>query len=110
MYGHQPRYTADNDAGETDTCTVHMSNLSHTSCGLRLKIGHQVREYLTITYNNRWIGRGGPIAWPTRSLNLTLMDFFFLWDHIKALIYTLPVDSEEDLIAHTVEAAGTWHF
>jgi hypothetical protein len=38
------------------------------------------------------------------------MDFFFLWDHIKALIYTLPVDSEEDLIARTVEAAATWHF
>jgi len=35
---------------------------------------------------------------------------FFLWGHIKALIYMLPVDSEEDLIAHIVEAAATWHF
>jgi hypothetical protein len=35
---------------------------------------------------------------------------FFLWGHIKALIYMLPVDSEEDLIAHIVEAATTWHF
>jgi hypothetical protein len=26
--------------------------------------------------------------------------------HIKALIYTLPVDSEEDLIARTVEAVA----
>jgi hypothetical protein len=26
------------------------------------------------------------------------------------LIYMLPVDSEEDLIAHIVEAATTWHF
>jgi hypothetical protein len=32
---------------------------------------------------------------------------FFLWGHIKALIYMLPVDSEEDLIAHIVEAAAT---
>jgi len=32
---------------------------------------------------------------------------FFLWGHIKALIYMLPVDSEEDLIAHTIEAAAT---
>ena len=35
--------------------------------------------------------------------------------HIKALIYTSPVDSEKDLIAHIVEAAATirqatWHF
>jgi hypothetical protein len=35
--------------------------------------------------------------------------------HVKALIYTSPVDSEEDLIAHIVEAAATitqatWHF
>jgi hypothetical protein len=35
---------------------------------------------------------------------------FFVWGHIKALIYVLPVDSEEDLIAHIVEAAATWQF
>jgi hypothetical protein len=32
---------------------------------------------------------------------------FFLWGHIKVLIYTSPVDSEEDLIVHIVETAGT---
>jgi hypothetical protein len=30
------------------------------------------------------------------------------WSNIKALIYTSPVDSEEDLIARIVEAAS-WH-
>jgi hypothetical protein len=35
---------------------------------------------------------------------------FFLWGHIKALIYMLPVDSEEDLIAPIVDAAATWQF
>jgi len=29
---------------------------------------------------------------------------FFLWSHIKALIYTSPVDYEEDLITSVVEA------
>jgi len=24
----------------------------------------QVREHLTATYNDRWIGWGGPVAWP----------------------------------------------
>ena len=37
------------------------------------------------------------MAWPPRSPDLTTMDFF-LWGHIKALIYTSPVDSEEDLV------------
>jgi hypothetical protein len=35
---------------------------------------------------------------------------FFPWGHTKALIYTLPVDSEEDLIGHIVETAAAWHF
>ena len=54
--------------------------------------------------NDRWIGRDGPMAWPPRSPDVTPMNFF-LWDHIKALIYTSPVDSEEDFIARIVEAA-----
>jgi hypothetical protein len=49
------------------------------------------------------------MAWPPRSLDLTPMNFF-LWGHIKSQIYMLPVDSEEDLIAHIVEAAAAWHF
>jgi len=69
----------------------------------------QVREHLTATYSGHWIGWGRPMAWPPKSPDLTPMDFF-LWGHIKALIYMLPVDSEEDLIAHIVEAAATWHF
>jgi hypothetical protein len=35
---------------------------------------------------------------------------FFLWGHFKALIYSSPVDFEEDLIASVVKAAATWHF
>jgi hypothetical protein len=39
-----------------------------------------------------WIGLGGPVAWPSRLLDLTPLDF--LLGHIKALIYMSPVDSE----------------
>ena len=46
------------------------------------------------------------MAWPPRSPDLTPMDFF-LWDHINILIYTSPVDSEEDLFTCIVEAAVT---
>ena len=32
--------------------------------------------------NDRWVGRGGPMAWPSRSADLTPMDYF-LWSHIN---------------------------
>jgi len=46
------------------------------------------------------------MAWPPRSPDLT-PTYFFIWSHIKAEIYTSPVDAEEDFTARTVEAAAT---
>jgi len=40
-----------------------------------------IRDFLNETFNNR-IRRGGPIEWPTRSLDLTSPDFY-LWDYLK---------------------------
>jgi hypothetical protein len=34
----------------------------------------------------------------------------FLWDYMKALIYTSPVDSEEARIACTLVTAAIWLF
>ena len=65
----------------------------------------QVREHLTATCIDRWTEMGWPVAWPTRSPDLTPMDFF-LCGHIKNLILTSPVDSENDLIARIVKAAS----
>jgi hypothetical protein len=45
-----------------------------------------------------------PRACPPRWPDLTLMDFF-LWGHIKAMIYTLPLHSEEDVTDRIVQAA-----
>ncbi|GFT41032.1 DUF4817 domain-containing protein [Trichonephila clavipes] len=33
------------------------------------------REHLDRTFPNRWIGRGGPVAWPPRSPDLSPLDF-----------------------------------
>lgn len=63
-----------------------------------------VREYLTATYGDRWIGRGGPRAWPPRSPDLTPLDFA-VWGHLKSLVYETPVQNEMDLIARIVAAA-----
>jgi hypothetical protein len=45
-----------------------------------------VRTHLNTMYHRRWIGRGGPIAWPARSPDLSPLDFY-LWGEYKRLIY-----------------------
>ena len=38
---------------------------------------HIVREYLETTFPNRWIGTNGPVRWPPRSPDLSVLDFFY---------------------------------
>jgi hypothetical protein len=54
-------------------------------------------------YPQRWIGRGGPHHWPARSSDLNPLDFF-LWGHLKSLIYRRPINSETDLGVRIQEA------
>ena len=49
-----------------------------------------VRDHLDQRFGQQWIGRGGPIAWPPRSPDLTPLDNY-LWGHMKSLIYETPV-------------------
>ncbi|GFW96021.1 transposase-like protein [Trichonephila clavipes] len=64
-----------------------------------------VRAHLQNTFPGGWIGRGGPIAWPARSPDLSPLDFF-LWGFLKGLVYETPVATLEDLVGRIVEAAG----
>ncbi|KAJ4434862.1 hypothetical protein ANN_23433 [Periplaneta americana] len=68
-----------------------------------LKKGRE-HENKYISIRNRWIGRGGPVAWPPRSPDLTCLDFF-LWGHMKQLVYETVVETEEDLAARITVAA-----
>lgn len=56
-----------------------------------------VRQWLNERYPGRWIGRGGPIAWPPRSPDLTPLDFY-VWGYLKAEVYQVPIDTREQLI------------
>lgn len=56
-----------------------------------------VRDYLNHAFPDRWIGRGGPFRWPARSPDLTPLDFF-LWGHLKQLVYNTPVNTREELL------------
>ncbi|GBO28251.1 hypothetical protein AVEN_44638-1 [Araneus ventricosus] len=64
-----------------------------------------VRNYLNANFGARWIGRGGPVPWPPRSPDLSRLNYF-LWEHLKSLVYANPVDSEEDLVARISIAAA----
>lgn len=55
----------------------------------------QVREYLNIRFP-QWIGRAGRVAWPPRSPDLTPLDFF-LWGHVKSLVYAVACDTAEEM-------------
>lgn len=57
-----------------------------------------VRNYLNNWKTNRWIGRGGKIAWPPRSPDLSPIDFF-LWGHIKQEVYKEIPTTAEDMKA-----------
>jgi hypothetical protein len=36
-------------------------------------------------FPNKWIGRNGPMPWPPRSPDLTVLDLFF-WGYIKDMV------------------------
>ena len=55
-----------------------------------------VRQYLDRVYNNRWISRAGIQPWSPRSSDLNPLDYF-LWGHLKSLVYTTPIENENDL-------------
>lgn len=60
-----------------------------------------VRHHLNRKFPNRWIGRGGPVQWPSRSGDINPMDFFF-WGYLKHLVYATPVITRQDLIDRIV--------
>jgi len=51
-----------------------------------------VREYLNKFFPDHSLGCGGPLAWLSRSSDLVSLDYY-LWGHIKALMYETRVDS-----------------
>ena len=55
-----------------------------------------VREYLNESFPKRWLGRGGPVAWPPRSPDHTPLDYY-LSGHKKTLVYETKVDSQAAL-------------
>lgn len=47
-------------------------------------------------FQNKWIGRGGPVAWPARSPDLTMVDFF-LWGFLKQKVMETAPTTRDDM-------------
>jgi len=62
-----------------------------------------VRNWLNERFPDRWIGRRGAIEWPPRSPDLTPLDFF-LWGHLKTVVYKNQPENILDLKCKIVEA------
>jgi hypothetical protein len=52
-------------------------------------------------YPIRWIGRGGPVAWPPS--DLTPMDFF-TWGRVKDIVYRTTPTTPEDMRQRIIQA------
>jgi hypothetical protein len=72
--------------------------------GTPAHFSRHVRKYLNASFTNRWLGRGGPIAWPPRSPDLTPLDYY-LWGHMKRLVYEINVNSRAALRNRVFAAA-----
>lgn len=56
----------------------------------------KVRDWLNAKFEDRWMGRLGPIAWPARSPDLTPLDFW-LWGYLKNRVYGQNVSKLQQL-------------
>ena len=45
--------------------------------GAPAHFSRNVTEHLNVTFEEKWVGRNGPINWPARSPDLTKLDFFY---------------------------------
>ncbi|GFX60184.1 uncharacterized protein TNCV_4533441 [Trichonephila clavipes] len=79
--------------GDTETTSNHT--------GIQDRIGRSNELWCKNADKNK--SRGGPVNWPTKSQDLSYMDFF--WGHRKSLVYETPVPSVEDLIPRSSVAA-----
>ncbi|CAK9798980.1 hypothetical protein ANTPLA_LOCUS1854 [Anthophora plagiata] len=80
------------ESREHDRCPAHYSLIA--------------RRELDEKFRNRWIGRGGPISWPTRSPDITPLDFF-LWGTLKEKVYKEVPTTSHDMQQRIIAACAS---
>lgn len=67
--------------------------------------GREVKMWLDEEYADRWIGRNGPVHWPARSPDLTVLDFF-VWGRMKELVYSTEITTLNELEERILESSS----
>ncbi|KAJ4451659.1 hypothetical protein ANN_03129 [Periplaneta americana] len=93
---HQVRFSLNMWAGIIGDRLINRQHIHFLHDGVPAHFSRTARRYLDRRFPDRWIGRGGPIAWPPRSPDLNPPDFY-LWGHLKSLVYSSPVSDLETL-------------
>ena len=69
------------------------------------------RQVMNEISDKKWIGRGGPVAWPPRSPDLTLPNYF-LWGFAKKRVMvvapTTPDDKKNNTLSTLKEMLGIY--
>jgi hypothetical protein len=73
---------------------------------IKKKFCHHIRNHMDREMAGRWIGRGGPVAWPPRSPDLTPL-LFFLWGYVKNIVYQVKIHDLQNQKAHIRGAVAT---
>jgi hypothetical protein len=73
--------------------------------GVPAHLCHHVTNHLDREMAGRWIGRGGPIAWPRKLPDLTPLDFF-LWGYVKNIVYQVKINDPQHLKARIRDAVA----
>ncbi|KAJ4435025.1 hypothetical protein ANN_23598 [Periplaneta americana] len=79
-----------------DTPLINREHIHFLQDGAPAHFSRTARRYLDRRFPDRWIGRSGPIAWPPRSPDVNPLNFY-LWGHLKSLVYSSPVPDLESL-------------
>jgi hypothetical protein len=64
--------------------------------GFKVQFSCALRNVLSYTYRDGWIGRGGPTAWPSYSPDFNPLNLK-MWGHIKTFVPGARVNNEEAL-------------
>ena len=54
------------------------------------------RQVMNEIFDEKWVGRGGPVPWPPRSLDLTSPDYF-LWGFVKERVMAVAPTTPDDM-------------
>ena len=79
-----------------DVPLAHVNEIYFQQDGAPAHNSQMARLFLENNFTNQWIGTNGPIRWPPRSPDLSILDFF-LWGYLENKIYKVHYDNIQDL-------------